>query len=357
MSSSSSKNVEAARVCFSVDNIDEHIQFESIHIHVRGLPWTISLNKDAGCTVSPKKELGPISSAKWVIIARVTVKILSSQTDEGLYTVCVGPRIFSSDELALAKASLFPWDELIKPEMRYIHDKKCVFEVFIEAGPLQSGVGDDWLKMNAIQDCCQFCSHAQYQFEVVKSNGFFGVCSPEFNVMNVKFRAAFVKSDNKVKVQLYKMRDITFKHRGKVTVRCSLSSFDPRIKAVVSETSFIYQSEFRYLNVFEIEWPKLTNRMERFVLNNSFMIDLKINIELDGSATKAKKIPFLSEQPSIQLECPVCMEDMIGKPISATICGHMFHSTCIADALRARPGCPVCKHQRPKIHKMYLPLK
>lgn len=361
MPSTSSKNVEAARVCFSVGDIDEHIQFESSHIYVRGLPWTISLNKDAGCTVSVAqiKSFGQISfkSSKWVIVARVTVKILSPQTDEELYTVFMGPRMFSSDELALAKASLFPWEELIKPEMRYINDKKCVFEVLIEAGPLQSSVGDDWLMMKTIQDCCQFCSHARFQFEVVKSNGFFGVCSPEFNVQKVKFRAAVVKSDDKVKVQLYKMRDITLKQRGKATVRCSLSSFDPRIKTVVMDMTFKYHPEFWYLNLFEIEWSKLTNPMERFVLNNSFIIDLIMNIELDGSAAKANKTPYLYEQPSIRLECPVCMEDMVGKPISSTRCGHMFHTVCVAEAMQTRNICPVCKRPSPKIHEIYLPLK
>lgn len=357
MASASSKNVEAARVCFSIGDIDEHIQFESSHIYVRGLPWTISLNKNAGCIVSPIKEFGQIRSFKWVIIARVTVKIRSPQTDEELYKVCIGPRMFSSDELALTKASLFPWEELIKPEMRYIQDKMCFFEVFIEAGPLQNAFGDDWLKMKAVQDCCQFCSHAQFQFEVVKSNGFFGVCSPEFNVQNVKFRAAVVKSGNKVKVQLYKMRDITCNHRGKATIRCSVSSFNPRIEAVTTDLSHKYQSEFWYLNLFEIEWSKLTNPMERFVLNNSFKIDLIINIESNDSAANPNKRPFLNEQPSIRLECPVCMEDMIGKPISSTRCGHMFHSPCLRQAVQARPVCPVCKRPRPKIHEIYLPLK
>lgn len=355
MASESSKNVEAARICFSVGDIDERIQFQSSHIYVRGLPWTISLNKDSGCIVSPIKEFEQIS---WVIVARVTVKILSPQTDEELYKVCIGPRMFSSDELALAKASLFPWEELIKPEMRYIHDKKCVFEVFIEAGPLQRAIGDDdWLKMKAIQDCCQFCSHARFQLDVVKSHGFFGVCSPEFNVQNFKFRAAVVKNGDKVKVQLYKMRDITFKHRGQVSAQCSLSSFDPRIKAVVTDISFKYQSEFWYLNLFEIEWSKLTNPMERFVLNNSFMIDLIMNIESGDKAAKANKTPFLNEQPSIRLECPVCMEDMVGKQISSTRCGHIFCSVCLRQALRTKPICPVCKSSRPEIHNVYLPLK
>lgn len=357
MASASSKNVEAARICLSVGDIDEGIQFESNHIYVRGLPWIISLNEDDGCIVSPAKEFEQFSSSKWVIIARVTVKILSHQTDEELYKVCIGPRMFSPDELASSKASLFPWNELIKPEMRYIHDKKCVFEVLIEAGPLQSAVGDEWLTMKAIQDCCQFCSHTRLQFEVIKSNGFLGVCSPQFNVQNVKFRLAVVKTGGKVKVQLYKMRDITFKYRGKATVRCSLLSFDSRIKALVTGMSFKCQSEFWYLNLFEIEWSKLTNPMEQFVLNNSFMIDLIMNIELDDNAAEVNKTPFLNEKASTRLECPVCLEDMFGKPISSTACGHMFHSACVLEAVRIEPICPVCRSPSPKIHKMYLQLK
>lgn len=357
MAGTLSKNVEAARVCFSICDIDENIQFESSRIYVRGLPWTISLNKDAGCIVSPIKEFGQTPSSKWVIIARVTVKILSPQTDEELYKVCIGPRMFSSDELALTKASLFPWSELIKPEMRYIKDKMSFFEVFIEAGPLQMAAGDDWLKMKAIQDCCQFCSHARFRFDVMKTNGFFGVSSPEFNVENIKFRAAVVKNGDKVKVQLYKMRDIKFNHRAKATVRCSLMSFDSQVQAVTADMSYKYQSDFWYSNLLEIEWSKLTNPMERFILNNSFKIDLIMNIESNSSVAKANKTPFLIQQLYFRLECPVCLDDMIGKRILSTKCGHMFHSPCLRQAMRTSPFCPVCKQSRPITHEVYLPLK
>ena len=44
--------------------------------------------------------------------------------------------------------------------------------------------------------------------------------------------------------------------------------------------------------------------------------------------------------------CPICLQPLSDGHDSSLVCGHVFHSACIIQALRLNPCCPVCR-QRP----------
>lgn len=45
------------------------------------------------------------------------------------------------------------------------------------------------------------------------------------------------------------------------------------------------------------------------------------------------------------LECPICLESVVGKEPTSTVCGHIFCRSCLHGWLNCddRPKCPVCK--------------
>ena len=44
--------------------------------------------------------------------------------------------------------------------------------------------------------------------------------------------------------------------------------------------------------------------------------------------------------------CPICLQPLSDGHGSSLVCGHVFHSACIIQALRLNRSCPVCR-QRP----------
>ena len=41
--------------------------------------------------------------------------------------------------------------------------------------------------------------------------------------------------------------------------------------------------------------------------------------------------------------CSICSE-VLGASLSAAVCGHVYHTECIANWLKQKPSCPLCKH-------------
>ena len=45
------------------------------------------------------------------------------------------------------------------------------------------------------------------------------------------------------------------------------------------------------------------------------------------------------------IECPICMEEIIGNNSTRTECGHTFHSSCIFKNLNRTNVCPICRKE------------
>ncbi|KAF2882730.1 hypothetical protein ILUMI_23463 [Ignelater luminosus] len=55
-------------------------------------------------------------------------------------------------------------------------------------------------------------------------------------------------------------------------------------------------------------------------------------------------------------DCPICLENMENKEISATVCGHIFCTSCITAAVRSNRSCPNCRAALTlkKIHPLFI---
>ena len=43
------------------------------------------------------------------------------------------------------------------------------------------------------------------------------------------------------------------------------------------------------------------------------------------------------------MECPICYESLDASPVRSTLCGHVFHTTCLSMWLMTRHTCPMCR--------------
>lgn len=93
-----------------------------------------------------------------------------------------------------------------------------------------------------------------------------------------------------------------------------------------------------------------------YVNNNSITLEVEIGAtkpdgvsqnDIDGSAAKP-----------LQLECAVCLENIISKDLSSTPCGHLFCTTCITKAVEDHGACPMCSAavDLNVLRRLYLPM-
>lgn len=83
-------------------------------------------------------------------------------------------------------------------------------------------------------------------------------------------------------------------------------------------------------------WNELFTSPNRFIQNDSFVLEVEIKIGRNGMSM----VRTGEQSSALRLHCPICMDDLIGKPISSTPCGHMFCSACLLQIGDA--NCPLC---------------
>uniref|UniRef100_A0A1B0G5U2 RING-type domain-containing protein n=1 Tax=Glossina morsitans morsitans TaxID=37546 RepID=A0A1B0G5U2_GLOMM len=77
-------------------------------------------------------------------------------------------------------------------------------------------------------------------------------------------------------------------------------------------------------------------------LNNNVQRATRRRLALDDLSpmrnAPAKKLDSLA-----QFMCPICLESMIEREPTSTMCGHVFCKSCIRKALTFNRRCPICK--------------
>lgn len=103
--------------------------------------------------------------------------------------------------------------------------------------------------------------------------------------------------------------------------------------------------EFKY-RCFEhaldiISWKELMNPLNKFGENDSFMLEIRMEILETGEkwANEAKH----NDNDAGKFICPICLDTLVGKSVSGPIrCMHIFCTACIHRCLRNQPRCPKC---------------
>lgn len=111
-----------------------------------------------------------------------------------------------------------------------------------------------------------------------------------------------------------------------------------------------------------IQWSDLMLRQNGFVQNDSVTFEVEIHDHSNNSdsnnnnATSSHRLPPVN--PRVEMCCSICLDDMIGREILSSICGHIYCKACILNSIAIRPHCPNCQKRLNKkdLHPIYLPL-
>lgn len=347
------QDINAVRFRIEVEEVNDLIKIAKNVVEFFDLKWEIQVPfKYSGVYLDVKSSE---KSKGKSVFANVILKIISLQTDEVLSTHHIGPewfcpgpgtQIFNSGRFICILPGLSIWKNGV------FFNKKCLLEVDIETGPSQKAINDEWVKMETIHKSCTGSSNEKFRFTVKKPSCFIGLRSPEIMLKGVSWIAAFVKQNNKFKVQLLMTKD---SGSCRAIVTCQLISCNAPANSLQSKTTLENRND-----IFAVDWATLINPANQFIENNTFVVEIEIEMgNVKGLPAKAKKRPAPAENNLVELECAVCLESIVGKNISSTPCGHMFCTTCVLSAFQKKSVCPMCKRavRSNQLRATFLPLK
>lgn len=103
---------------------------------------------------------------------------------------------------------------------------------------------------------------------------------------------------------------------------------------ILSILDNLFQSQLDRLILEEITNESLSNYSNEILRRNE-------NIKISNDY---KSIKFMGEENSRNKQCFICMEEFIlNEEVLELECRHLFHKTCIENAIKYNPKCPLCK--------------
>nr|XP_053616866.1 E3 ubiquitin-protein ligase RNF4-like [Plodia interpunctella] len=79
-------------------------------------------------------------------------------------------------------------------------------------------------------------------------------------------------------------------------------------------------------------------------------------VEVNDNTEDTPEISPKKTKKSV-LECPICWDDMLNKPLASTKCGHVFCKKCLKKSLKTMKRCPKCRQSlngNKAFHPLYL---
>lgn len=387
-------NINKVAIDVMLDNLKKFKEYWTETFYVRGNPWAVHFLK-----IKPQKGETDKSSLavylipkidkllrNWVTVGSGTVEIFSNQSNVGSNLGELEPHCFEAGTISSGKGYLIEWNELMDPEKGYVFNDKCKIVVNVKASPLQFPKDDKLLEFLPIVKCCDGASKGEFRIKMNEVFNFVDVCSPRFTLKHFPWRIIVCKTstpkeENDLKrffmfengrnkdnlmVQLYNpsMANET-EISCKVSVTCKLVSFDSATKPFLKNLEnieFKYRSSKHGMHI--IPWNELMNPQKKFVQNDSFVLEISIEVE----ETKEQEVARALERKTndednnkgyIRLECPICYHWLTDQPMSVLICGHLFCNDCVLLHLKSKRICPTCSTVIPdgELQKVYLPTK
>lgn len=300
----------------------------------------------------------------WAVIVSVTITLMSFKRD-GPFLQKNFDMVFTSQILSTGYPEFVPFSVLCNPANGYINAYgHCMIEVKIHAGQFQDLTENNGMHLQTLRQCCDGSSNGKFRLTIDDSIQFFGVCSPTFSLCNMPWRLSVVKSQfHSEQTKNFILRIFAqnlFKQTAtnwscQATMACKLVTSDPNIQSI-SHSININLGSMSVTSYLDLAfWQTLKNPETRFIQNNKFIIEVDLQVqETKGIDANSGKQCCLN---NFGMECAVCFESVLNRPVACTKCGHLFCKQCIEGAVRRFGFCPTCNQaaEISDLRTMYLP--
>lgn len=362
------EDVDEVSYNFRIDNVSDLKSYKSKIFWVYGNPFSVEVKR---IMISPSISfLGLLLHSEinnvdydWAIVASFVVELFPADFRQPPKVKHFEATSFHSETSKSDNERLLTWTDLMDTEKGYVKDDVLKLRIKVKSTPLQNTINDGLCQMETIENCCDDCSFGRFRIIVNKLDEF-DICTPKFVVNNMTWRVQInviesEKDKRQLRIKLYNNTCSSITTLNCQTmVTCKLVSFDAAVepKESSNEHKFIFTD--RSLTADLVSWDELIDPEKHFIRNNSFILELKIQVQETNNLTRKRKAPSVDVDASIG--CPVCFGSLIGREISMLPCGHIYCTPCALNCIIHKKFCPTCNNRvmfsKAQLRRCFLPV-
>lgn len=363
-----STSIEEVPFRLTIKKIDELKSIRSSPVIVQDLPWQIELYrreaKDENSIDTLSIYLHCLSNNKlqWFCGAMATVRLQSFKNNRPSLLNAIQPWVFCADELVWSCKGFIRWADLFDANNGYVKNNQIVIDVKISARKFPH------INDRSLQYSTNARNSAKLSFQIAHVSDLMAAATSAFDFSGLQWkivvrRKQFVDGDSwsqaYLSVDLYCATNQSSKWKRKIFTKFTLKSeHDAHVQSFDEAKKYGNSCRNRGISKFLL-WSTLMARRNGYVVNDSITMDVEIRDHSEDADDNNNNGASGSRQlPRIEMSCSICLEDMIGRELLSTTCGHIFCKSCILDSIALRSRCPNCQARLVKkdLHPIYLPL-
>lgn len=369
-------SIDAASFRLTINKISKLKSSRSNPVIVQDLPWQIELyrhfegkNENDFDTLSFYLHCTSPNKSKWFCAAKAIVRLQSFKTSRSPLVNTIKPWVFCADELVWSCKGFIRWTELFDANNGYVKNDQIVVDIKISARNSEHIIERSF-NLSAITE-----NSAILSFQIANVTDLMAAATCMFDFSGLQWKIVARRNhfgdgeirspDGYLGIMLYCATNKTLKWKRDIFAKFTLKSTCAAPHIGSFEEKKIYSNSCRNRGFSKfILWSELMCRQNGFVENGCITFEVEIrdhsntgdsNNNNNNNATSSRQLPL---NPRIEMSCSICLDDMIGREILSSICGHIYCKACILSSIAIRPHCPNCQKRLNKkdLHPIYLPL-
>lgn len=339
---------------------------------VQDLPWKIELyRREAKDTANSSDTLSVYlhclnsDKANWPCAAMATLRLQSFKSNRSPVINAIQPWVFCADESVWTCKGFIRWTDLFDARNGYVQNDQIIIDVKISARKIQH-ISDRSLRLNSITG-----NPVHLSFRITNVNDLMAAATSAFVFSGLQWKIVVRRkkyadggkwSEWYIGIDLFcATNDAALKWKRNIFAKCTLkSSRNAHIESFDEVKKYSNSCRNRGFSKFLL-WSALIAPQNGFVQNDSVTFEVEIrdhSDDGDSNNNNGNSGHQMSSIPRIEMSCSICLEDMIGRELLSSTCGHIYCKACILDSIALRSRCPNCQKQLEKkdLHPIYLPL-
>lgn len=294
-------------------------------------------------------------SHDWAIAADVTFELIPF-IGKNTVKMNIVSTFFDRTANGYGIPTFIKWKDLFDVGLKYVENDKIHFNIKVEMAD-QNNDKSSKLQIKS-KHCCETCNQMTLQLTVNNIGNLMAVRTPKFVLQNFHWDLTVFKcSGDGLGLRLCgknESKQTKFNVKTDFKMQSSVEGVQN-----INKSSNSRLQHYQTVKIKIISWEELFKPENGFIVNDSIQFEVKVKVDkVDEVALNSNKRRASSPDEGEILECPICLKQIRSQGASSTVCGHLFCSKCIENAVQARGLCPSCNTEIDvnKVFRVFLPL-
>lgn len=331
---------------FSVTQISQLDSVRLPEIIICGIPWIVEvrkIRKDGELVMGIFLYCGHRDrTSNWTYVATASFKLVPFAGGDGRgieYNSI--PHVFDRSGNGFGANSFIKWVHLFKPRYRYVQNDSIELEIKIKAED-PNHLNRSILQFECIDQSCDCYSQATYRLTVLNVTNLMAVATPAFKSRGLLWNIIVFKEHSSSLGVLLQSKTSFRNVSCQMTMTVRLMSSNQQYGPIqMFGTERMQWPKVMYIRDI-VAWDELIKPENGIINQNDDSIVFEVEIKSEQPNGNIPNAEPNYPPHLLQMECAVCLENIISQDISCAPCGHMHCTACITANIRARGVCPSC---------------